>query len=179
MKPNILFSNFQVHFYPVSGIWELRIKKVGVEDVGEYECQANTEPKREFSLSLGVADTVAVITGPKEVFLKAGSQLRLHCVVDLGRGPDPDFRKSAVLHWFLNQRLIDPGAGREKNIRTATRIGNKFQVLTFLDKLRNFVIFNFSGLADSDQLHAPLQRELQLRAFLHHARLGDGAYYCR
>ena len=58
-----------------------------MEDVGEYECQANTEPKREFSISLGVADTLAVISGPKEVFSKAGSQLRLHCVVNLGRGP--------------------------------------------------------------------------------------------
>ena len=29
-------------------------------------------------------DTVAVIAGPREVFLKAGSQLRLHCIVDLG-----------------------------------------------------------------------------------------------
>ena len=123
-----MLYNFQVHFYPVSGIWELRISKVGVEDVGEYECQANTEPKREFSISLGVADTVAVISWPKEVFLKAGSQLRLHCVVDLGRGPDSHFRKTAVLHWFVNQRLIDPGAGRERNVRTSTKISKQFQV---------------------------------------------------
>ena len=119
---------FQVHFYPVSGIWELRIRMVGVEDIGEYECQANTEPKRQFSITLGVADTVAVISGPKEVFLKAGSQLRLHCTVDLGRGPDEHFRDTAVLHWFVNQRLIDPGAGREKNVRTATKITTKFEV---------------------------------------------------
>ena len=99
-----------------------------MEDVGEYECQANTEPKREFSISLGVANTVAVITGPKEVFLEAGSQLQLHCVVDLGRGPDAHFRETAVLHWFVNQRLIDPGAGRETNVKTATRIANTFQV---------------------------------------------------
>ena len=24
------------------------------------------------------------------------------------------FRKTAVLHWFLGPRLIDPGAGREE-----------------------------------------------------------------
>ena len=99
-----------------------------MEDAGEYECQANTQPKREFSISLRVADTVAVITGPKEVFLKAGSQLRLHCVVDLGRGPDKNFRDTAELHWFVNQRLIDPGAGREKNVKTVSRIGTTFQV---------------------------------------------------
>ena len=105
---------------------------VGVEDVGEYECQANTEPKREFSISLSVADTVAVISGPKEVFLKAGSQLRLHCIVDLGRGPDEHFQETAVLHWFVNQRLIDPGAGRERNVKTATRIENKFEVKNYV-----------------------------------------------
>ena len=70
-----MLYNIQVNFYPVSGIWELRISKVGVEDVVEYECQSNTEPKREFSISLGVADTLAVISGPNEMFLKAGSQL--------------------------------------------------------------------------------------------------------
>ena len=103
-----------------------------MEDVGEYECQANTEPKREFSISIGVEDTIAVISGPKEVFLKAGSQLRLHCVVDLGRGTDEHFQETAVLHWFVNQRLIDPGAGREKNVKTVTRIANKFQVKTYV-----------------------------------------------
>ena len=30
---------FQVHFYPVSGIWELRISRLGEEDGGEYCCQ--------------------------------------------------------------------------------------------------------------------------------------------
>ena len=110
-----------------------------MEDVGEYECQANTEPKREFSISLGVADTLAVISGPKEVFLKAGSQLRLHCVVDLGRGPDSHFRKTAVFHWFVNQGLIDTGAGRERNVRTSTKISNKFQVRSQL--LNNVIIF--------------------------------------
>ena len=112
-----------------------------MEDVGEYECQANTEPKREFSISLGVADTLAVISGPKEVFLKAGSQLRLHCVFDLGRGPDSHFRKTAVLHWFVNQRLIDPGAGRERNVRTSTKISNTFQVRFQL--LTNVISFSF------------------------------------
>ena len=35
----ILANLSQVHFYPVSGIWELRISRLGEEDGGEYGCQ--------------------------------------------------------------------------------------------------------------------------------------------
>ena len=63
------------------------------------------------------------------MFLKAGSQLRLHCSVDLGeQGPDQHFLSSAVLHWFLGQRLIDPGAGRERGVTTHTRIRDMLEV---------------------------------------------------
>ena len=55
-----------------------------MEDSGVYECQANTVPKTQTTINLHVKDTVAVIAGPREIFLKAGSQLRLHCIVDLG-----------------------------------------------------------------------------------------------
>ena len=63
------------------------------------------------------------------MFLKAGSQLRLHCSVDLGdQGPDQNFLSSAVLHWFLGQRLIDPGAGRERGVTTHTRLRARLEV---------------------------------------------------
>ena len=71
-------------FHPVAGVWELRVGMVRLEDGGLYECQANTEPKRQFSVELLVKDTVAVISGPRELFLVAGSTLRLHCTVWLG-----------------------------------------------------------------------------------------------
>ena len=44
----------QVHFYPVSGIWELRISRVEEQDGGEYTCQANTHPREEFPVLLQV-----------------------------------------------------------------------------------------------------------------------------
>ena len=70
-------------------------------------------------------------SGPREVFLKAGSQLRLHCAVHLGeQGPDQHFLTTAVLHWFLGQRLIDPGAGRERGVTTHTRIRDQLEVST-------------------------------------------------
>ena len=53
----------QVHFYPLSGIWELRIGMLRLADGGLYECQANTEPKDQFPIALNIEDTVAVISG--------------------------------------------------------------------------------------------------------------------
>jgi len=118
----------EVHFYPVSGIWELRISRLGEQDGGEYGCQANTAPRREARILLEVEETQAEIVGPAELFLRPGSKLELHCRVGLGRaGPDDHFRKTAVLHWFQDQRLIDPGAGREKGVITQVTLGSDLQ----------------------------------------------------
>ena len=58
--------------------------------------------------------------------------MRLHCVVNLGvKGPDAHFLDTAVLHWFLGQRLIDPGAGREKGVITHTKINLQLEVEEF------------------------------------------------
>ena len=53
----------QVHFYPLSGIWELRIGMLRLSDRGEYDCHANSEPRKQFRINLNVEDTVAVISG--------------------------------------------------------------------------------------------------------------------
>ena len=34
-----------------------------------------------------------------------------------------------MLHWFQDQRLIDPGAGREKGVITQVTLGSDLQVL--------------------------------------------------
>ena len=34
-----------------------------LEDAGLYECQANSEPKEQFSIELSVEDTIALISG--------------------------------------------------------------------------------------------------------------------
>lgn len=44
-----------------------------------------------------------------EKYVKVGSSLRLTCRVYLGpQGPDQDYRETAVVHWFQDQRLLDP-----------------------------------------------------------------------
>ena len=45
-------------------------------------------------------------------------------------GPDENFLDHAVLHWFLDQRLLDPGAGRERGLTTQTNIHTRLEVET-------------------------------------------------
>ena len=41
--------------------------------------------------------------------IRAGSTLKLSCKVYLGpKGPDAHYRETAVVHWFHDQRLLDP-----------------------------------------------------------------------
>ena len=37
-----------------------------------------------------------------------------------------------MLHWFQDQRLIDPGAGREKGVLTQVTLGSDLQVVLAL-----------------------------------------------
>jgi hypothetical protein len=72
----------------------LRILVSDWSDSGQYSCKTNTVPGRQELFKLMVKDT------PKERILKEGSRLLLHCVVELGRGPNRHFRESAVMHWW-------------------------------------------------------------------------------
>ena len=79
------------------------------EDSGLYSCKTNSvnQLSRE-QMELVVVESKAVIRGPKERFLTEGSNLLLHCVLELGKGPNTHYKQLAVLHWFHNQRLLDP-----------------------------------------------------------------------
>ena len=118
----------QVHHYSDSGVWELRIRLVSLSDGGLYECQGNSSPKQQRAVQLAVEDTVAVIAGPKHRYIPAGQELQLSCSVDLGpHGPDDHYRETAVLHWLVNRRIIDPGPDNMRVIIKNT-IGDVFQV---------------------------------------------------
>ena len=111
----------------------------------KFTSQAIATPRRKAQVVLEVEETQAEIVGPAELFLRPGSKLELHCRVPLGRaGPDDHFRwtgsplmratvfflrRTAVLHWFQDQRLIDPGAGREKGLVTQVHLGSDLQVI--------------------------------------------------
>jgi len=120
-------ARFSVHYSPDSGVWELRIRLVSLSDSGQYECQGNSSPKQEISVQLSVEDTVAVIAGPKHRYIPSGQGLELGCSVDLGpHGPDDHYRDTAVLHWLVNRRIIDPGPDNQR-LQIKNNIGDVFQ----------------------------------------------------
>ena len=52
--------------------------------------------------------------------MKVGGTLRLTCRVYLGNaGPDDTYAKTAVIHWFHDQRLLDPDLENWKSYRNA------------------------------------------------------------
>ena len=58
------------------------------------------------------AETKAQIRGPSE-YIHSSSTLKLSCRVYLGpRGPDEDYARTAVIHWFHEQRLLDTSLKR-------------------------------------------------------------------
>ena len=92
-----------------------------------------------------VSNVSNITLGPKEVFLKAGSQLKLHCVVNLGaQGPDEHFSETAVLHWFLGQRLIDSTLSKEKEkgVTTKTKLLDHLEVRKYIKFHTLFPCYN-------------------------------------
>ncbi|XP_042213274.1 hemicentin-1-like [Homarus americanus] len=61
--------------------WDLQIGHTTVGDAGVYECQVNTRPKLSHPVTLDVQLGGAVIPGPNEVYVEAGSRLLLTCWV--------------------------------------------------------------------------------------------------
>ena len=60
-------------------------------------------------VSVCLSETIAEIIPPTSKYVKAGSSLRLACRVYLGEeGPDEAYKSTAVVHWFQDQRLLDP-----------------------------------------------------------------------
>ena len=65
-----------------------------------------------------VTETQAKIDGDVDHFVKVGGTLRLTCRVYLGNaGPDDLYAKTAVIHWFHDQRLLDPDLENWKSSR--------------------------------------------------------------
>ena len=74
-----------------------------------------------------VTETQAKIDGDVDHFVKVGGTLRLSCRVYLGhQGPDDVYAKTAVIHWFHDQRLLDPDLENWKSSRTMTDQRERF-----------------------------------------------------
>ncbi|XP_063883103.1 kin of IRRE-like protein 3 isoform X2 [Scylla paramamosain] len=74
-------TRFRALHLPGSPFWSLEVDRPAITDSGVYECQVSTQPKifRRFKLSVLVPS--ATITGTREIFMKAGSDINITCVV--------------------------------------------------------------------------------------------------
>ncbi|XP_018022165.2 zwei Ig domain protein zig-8-like [Hyalella azteca] len=96
------------------GSWDLRIRDVSQDDTGVYLCQINTRPTLVHAVTLSVADGLPRISGPREVYLHAGSRLLLSCWLLAPPHPPP-------VVWSVNGTLLNTSAdarwvARELNI---------------------------------------------------------------
>ena len=77
---------------------------------------------------LFVAETKARIRGPTE-YIHSGSTLKLSCQVYLGhKGPDEAYAQNAVIHWFHEQRLLDPELERWRSKGAQTRLATNTEI---------------------------------------------------
>nr|XP_045612442.1 uncharacterized protein LOC123767004 [Procambarus clarkii] len=87
-----MVSLLQVRAWRTGAVWawDLEIHEAALEDAGVYECQVNTRPKISHPVTLHVHLGGAVIPGPGEVYVEAGSRLLLTCWVQAPpRPPGP------------------------------------------------------------------------------------------
>lgn len=82
--------------------WALRIRFLQKRDEGAYECQVSTKTGRYgYLIQLEVVVPEAVISGPTERHLQAGSTISLTCTIQGGLIP-PQF-----IFWFHNNKMIN------------------------------------------------------------------------
>jgi len=137
-------SRFLIAKKPMDNDWQLKIQSVSSYDSGEYQCQATTHPPSLISVQLIVVDAYAEIKvedatenlrnpdsrGPKEMFIKSGSELKLKC--ELKKATE----KPKFIFWFHNQSMVNysPQTGK--------------MVTNFRDGWGSMLIINSAGSAD-------------------------------
>ncbi|XP_069941787.1 zwei Ig domain protein zig-8-like [Cherax quadricarinatus] len=74
-------NKFRALHLPGSPYWTLQVDRPTVSDSGIYECQVSTQPKIFRRFTLNVVVPSAAITGTREMFMKAGSDINITCTV--------------------------------------------------------------------------------------------------
>ncbi|XP_042871907.1 uncharacterized protein LOC122253153 [Penaeus japonicus] len=74
-------SRFRAIHARKSPYWVLRIDSPTVNDSGVYECQVSAQPKISRRFHLSVVVPRATIAGTSAVFMKAGSDINITCII--------------------------------------------------------------------------------------------------
>ena len=94
-----------------------------------------------------MTDTVAVIEGPKELFVKAGDQLRLHCTVQLGarqaehRTDIPCLTSEHYRDRYIKYGIDSPTKRMTVSILSVTTVTTKISKVLISPILENKVLF--------------------------------------
>jgi len=113
-------QRFLVVKKPSDDDWKLVVQGIAVSDSGEYQCQASTHPPSHILTAVTVVEAFAAIkveaavkhegntesrhsenAGPREIFIKQGSQLLLICELKKATAR-PQF-----LFWYHNGRVVN------------------------------------------------------------------------
>jgi len=151
-------SRFRCLHSGQSDTWTLQIRYTQLRDMGEYQCQVNTEPKISMSVFLHVTEARARIhdSDGGDKMVKKGSSIELNCTVESGDGA----YNSLAVFWYLNNRAIDwqgqtgPGNGvevfekRGKVLETLLRITN-----VRLDHGGKYTCGPTTGISDTVMVH--------------------------
>ena len=79
-RPSGVKESF-IYLLSVTQTWTLQIKSVQARDAGTYECQISTVPKMTHFFNLAIVVPKVRIVGSKDIHVKAGSLVRIECVV--------------------------------------------------------------------------------------------------
>ena len=88
---------------PDESVWSLKIQNVKVSDSGAYECQINTVPKPTSHVVRVevVTGQIWIIPSDPRVFVGAGGQLILDCILDTGPV------KPQFILWYKDNKIVE------------------------------------------------------------------------
>ncbi|KAK7065801.1 hypothetical protein SK128_021644 [Halocaridina rubra] len=81
---NLLYTTdvrFRMLHLAGSPYWTLEVASPTLDDAGVYECQVSTQPKIYQRFYLNIIVPKAEITGTQQLFMKAGSNINITCLV--------------------------------------------------------------------------------------------------
>ncbi|CAL4140703.1 unnamed protein product, partial [Meganyctiphanes norvegica] len=111
-------ARFKVYHVEGQPYWTLHLTKATHQDQGKYECQVSSQPKMYRRFTLDVIVPVARILGSREVFMKAGSDINITCMVDGG------IQVRTVPVTWLHLPIATSGGGTLPNSSSAVRLNS-------------------------------------------------------
>ncbi|KAK8733730.1 hypothetical protein OTU49_006458, partial [Cherax quadricarinatus] len=117
-------SRFRAVHVKTSPYWVLSVSSPTVSDSGIYECQVSAQPKIYKRFNLQVVVPKATIYGSRAVFMKAGSDLNITCVIT---GVSS---QAAPVTWYH----VNPTSGSSSSILEELNAGSRGGVQLVTDR---------------------------------------------